>query len=318
MKGKTTQVLITPRSFGSTDPAVFNMLEDAGFSIACNDTGKVFDKATMIKKLADCEGVILGVDPMDADVIGAAPKLKAISRYGVGLDNVDLEAAARHGIRVSHAAGANSEAVADYAFALMLAVARRVPFIDRNCRAGKWIKLVSVDVNHAKLGILGLGAIGRQVAKRARGFDMDVIAYDLIWDEAFAQANGVKRALPEEIYRTCDFISMHLPLTNETKNFIGAAQIAMMKPNAILINTARGGLIDEEALLVALRDGRIYGAGIDTFSQEPPDDAWYGLDNVVIGSHCSSSTICAERNMSWAAARNLIKDLRGGEIGARR
>ncbi|NLG25911.1 MAG: phosphoglycerate dehydrogenase [Clostridiales bacterium] len=303
-------VLITPRSFGQGDRTPLNLLENAGLTLVRNDTGGILTKEQMIGRIKDCDGVVLGVDPMDADVIAAAPRLRAIARYGVGLDNVDLAAARARGIAVSRTMGANADAVADFTMALMLALARRVLPIDRGCRAGDWRKQIALDVCGGTLGILGLGAIGRGVARRARGFSMRVLAYDPYWDAAYAQANGVEYAEPERIFREGDFVSLHLPLTPETQNIVGRPQIDSMKPTAILINTARGGLVDEDALLDALKAGKLYGAGIDAFAKEPPDNPdWYALDNVVIGSHCAASTRGATANMGRMAAENLLRDL---------
>ncbi len=286
------------------------MLKEKGLEVVRNETGGILDKETMMRLLADCEGLIVGVDPVDEEVIASAPKLRAIAKYGVGVDNIDLDAAKARGIAVSRTVGANSEAVADYAVALMLAVARKVPLIDRTCRMGSWKKITTIDVSHATLGILGLGAIGKNVAKRAQGFDMEVLAYDVFWDDAYAAAHHITKATPEEIFRRSDFISVHLPLLPETENFISKPQLAMMKPNVILINTARGGLINEDDLLNALENGTIYGAGIDAFCEEPPKDPrWFTLDNVVIGSHCAASTAGASRNMGRMATANLIRDL---------
>lgn len=304
------KVLVTPRSYGKTDPEVFSMLERAGLEVVRNETGGILDQDGMKALLADCEGVIVGVDPMDAQVIAAAPKLRAIAKYGVGVDNIDMEAARARGIAVSRTVGANAEAVADYAMALILAVARKTVTIDAGCRRGDWSKLSTRDVSGAVIGILGFGAIGRHVAKRAQGFGMTVLAHDPFWDEEYAAAHGITRATPEEIYARCDIISLHLPLLPETKNMIGADQLAMMRPDAILINTARGGIIDEAALLDALERGRIYGAGIDAFAQEPPaDKRWFSLGNVVLGSHCAASTAGASRSMGRMATTNLLRDL---------
>ena len=279
------------------------MLKEKGLEVVRNETGGILDKETMMRLLADCEGLIVGVDPVDEEVIASAPKLRAIAKYGVGVDNIDLDAAKARGIAVSRT-------VADYAVALMLAVARKVPLIDRTCRMGSWKKITTIDVSHATLGILGLGAIGKNVAKRAQGFDMEVLAYDVFWDDAYAAAHHITKATPEEIFRRSDFISVHLPLLPETENFISKPQLAMMKPNVILINTARGGLINEDDLLSALENGTIYGAGIDAFCEEPPKDPrWFTLDNVVIGSHCAASTAGASRNMGRMATANLIRDL---------
>ena len=308
------KILVTPRSYGKDMPELFEQLAAAGYQVVRNETGGILDKAQVKALVADCVGVIVGVDPMDAEVLACAPKLRAIAKYGVGVDNIDMDYCKDHGIRVSRTVGANSEAVADYAMALMLAVARRVPMIDRKCRRMDWGKISTLDVSHATLGLFGLGAIGRNVALRAKGFGMKVLAYDPYWPEGFAKENDIARCEPDEIFKNADFISLHLPLMPQTEGFVGAAQLAMMKPTAILINTARGGLVDEKALLAALREGRIYGAGLDAFAQEPPeDDAWFELDNVVLGAHCAASTVGATRNMGRMATENLLKDLAGGE-----
>lgn len=304
------KILVTPRSFGKNDPYVFEMLKKAGLEVVRNETGRVLDKDTIISLLKDCDGLIVGIDPVDAEVIASAPRLKAISKYGVGIDNIDVEVVKSRGIKLSCTIGANSEAVADYTMALMLAVARKVVEIDKKCRAGKWEKPVTLDISGKTLGLIGLGSIGKLVAARARGFSMKVMAHDIFWDESYAKAHNIARATPDEIYKNADIISVHLPLTPETKNCIGQAQIDKMKPNAIIINTARGGIIDEDALYNALVNKRIYGAGIDAFVDEPPKDTrWFELDNVVLGSHCAASTEGAIRNMGRMAAMNLLKDL---------
>ena len=195
--------------------------------------------------------------------------------------------------------------------ALMLAVARKVPEIDRKCRERNWGKITTRDVSHATLGLFGLGAIGRHVALRAKGFGMKVIAYDPFWPEDFAREQQIERADAQTIFQTADFISLHLPLLPDTEGFVGERELGWMKKDAILINTARGGLVDEKALLRALKEGRIYGAGLDAFAHEPPeDDDWYDLPNVVLGSHCAASTQGATRNMGRMATENLLKDLR--------
>ena len=305
------KILTTPRSYGKDMPELFAQLEAAGYEVVRNTTGGILEKDAMKEMLADCVGVIVGVDPMDAEVLASAPKLRAIAKYGVGVDNIDMDYCKEHGIKVSRTVGANSEAVADYAMALMLAVARKVPEIDRKCRERNWGKITTRDVSHATLGLFGLGAIGRHVALRAKGFGMKVIAYDPFWPEDFAREQQIERADAQTIFQTADFISLHLPLLPDTEGFVGERELGWMKKDAILINTARGGLVNEKALLRALKEGRIYGAGLDAFAHEPPeDDDWYDLPNVVLGSHCAASTQGATRNMGRMATENLLKDLR--------
>ena len=304
------KVLVTPRSFGKNNPELFDRLRDAGLEVVRNDTGGILSEAAMKEKVADCEGVILGVDPMNAAVLACAPKLKAIAKYGVGLDNIDLGACKERGISVSRTVGANSNAVADDAFALMLAVARKVAFIDRRCRARDWSKISGIDIYGKTLGIIGLGAVGACVAKRARGFDMRVLAHDVVWDDARAKELGVERADVDTICREADVITLHAALTPENRHMINAGRLAAMKSTAILVNTARGDLVDETALLAALKENRIYGAGIDVFVQEPPENPdWYGLDNLVMGAHGASSTSGATALMGHMAVDNLLRDL---------
>ena len=202
------KVLTTPRSYGKTDPEVFAMLRAAGLEVVRNETGGILDKEGMKALLADCDGVIVGVDPIDAEVIAAAPKLKAIAKYGVGVDNIDLDAAKARDIKVSRTVGANAEAVADYAMALLLAVARKTVLIDQHCRQGDWKKITTRDVTGGTIGILGLGAIGRNVAQRAQGFGMKVLAHDPFWDEAYAKAHGITPRRPRRDFRR---VRRHLP-----------------------------------------------------------------------------------------------------------
>ena len=304
------KILVTPRSFGKNNPELFDRLRDAGLEVVRNDTGGILSETAMKEKVAQCEGVILGVDPMNAAVLACAPKLRAIAKYGVGLDNIDLDACKERGIRVSRTVGANSNAVADDAFALMLAVARKVAFIDRRCRQRDWSKISGIDIYGKTLGIIGLGAVGACVAKRARGFDMRVLAHDVVWDEARAKELGVERADVDTICREADVITLHAALTPENRHMINAERLAAMKPTAILVNTARGDLVDETALLAALKENRIYGAGLDVFVQEPPENPdWYGLDNLVMGAHGASSTSGATALMGHMAVDNLLRDL---------
>lgn len=304
------KILVTPRSFGKTDPGLFTRLKDAGLEIIRNETGAILDEAAIIELLRPCEGVIIGVDPLNKKVLEQAPNLRAISKYGVGLDNIDLEECARRGIKVSRATGSNSEAVADYAFALMLGVCRRVCYIDRRCRANDWSKVTSLDMFGKTLGIIGLGAIGKCVARRAKGFEMRIMAADEKWDENFAAEHNIIRSDVDSICAKADFITLHCDLNDSTRNLINRNRIANMKETAILINTARGGLMDEESVLKALSDNRIYGAGIDVFEHEPPKNPeWRKLDNVILGSHCSASTKGAVEMMGAISVDNLLRDL---------
>ncbi|MBC8536040.1 phosphoglycerate dehydrogenase [Feifania hominis] len=304
------KILVTPRSFARGDDRPLALLHEAGCEVVRNPFGAIMTKEQMCQAIRDCDGVIIGVDPLDREVIEAAPKLKAIAKYGVGVDNIDLDYAEARAIRVSVTRGANSNSVADYTFSLLLAAARGVPMADARCRRHRWERVQGVDVFQKTIGILGLGAIGRGVAARARGFDMRVLAYDLYWDEEYAQKQGITYAPPERIYAEADFITLHLPLTPETEHMVDAAAFESMKPTAVLVNTARGGLVDEAALVAALQSGRIFAAGVDVFCEEPPaNPALYELENLVMSAHCAAASPSAAAQMSLFAAQNLLRDL---------
>ena len=305
------KILITPRSFAQYSNEPYKKLADAGITVISNPVGGILNKDQMIEHTKDIDGIILGIDPMDADVLDTASQLKVISKYGVGTDNIDLEYCKKHGIEVTITQNANSEAVADYAFALMLAVARKVVEIDKGCRQGDWGKKVAVDVFGKKIGVIGLGAIGRGVVARAKGFSMEVYGYDVFKDEEYIKENKIRFVNPPEIIKECDFISLHLPLTPETKHLINAESLKTAKKNLIIINTARGGIINEADLYEALKSGVILGAGVDVFESEPAKDSkLLELDNVVIGSHCGASTVGAVDTMSNMAVDNIIEIFR--------
>ncbi len=304
------KVLVTPRSFGSSSPKPIEMLRDKGMEVVLNPYGRIMKEQEMTELIKDVDGIIIGVDPLNKEVLSSASRLKVISKYGVGTDNIDMEYAKKRGIPVTITAGANSDAVADYAFALMLGVARRVVPIDRECRKLNWKKITTLGVWGKTLGLIGMGNIGKGVAKRAAGFNMRILAYDVYRDEDFAKAYDVEYVTLEQLLKASDFISLHLPLTDDTRNLISYKEFEQMKDRAVLVNTARGGIINEEALLWALKENKIWGAGIDVFEKEPPDNQeFFELDNLIIGSHCAASTYDAVDNMGIMAAQNLIKHL---------
>ncbi|WP_163536322.1 phosphoglycerate dehydrogenase [Gracilibacillus sp. YIM 98692] len=305
------KVLVTPRSFGKHSQEPIDLLKEKGLDIIHNPYGRIMTKDEMIEQVKDIDGVIVGVDPLDADVLKHAQKLKVISKYGVGTDNIDVDFAKQNNIPVTVTQNANADAVADYALALMLSSARKVVHIDQECRHLNWNKITTVDMHKKTLGLVGLGNIGKKVARRAQGFDMKVLAYDLFHDKAYAEESGVEYVdTVDKIFSQADFISLHLPLNEHTQHLVGAKQFEMMKSTAVIINTARGGLIDEKALFHALNEKQIWGAGIDVFEQEPPSNTeLLSLNNLVIGSHCAASTVQAVDNMGIMASQNLINAL---------
>ena len=304
------KVLATPRSFGKNNPKPIEMLKEKGYEVIINPYGRIMTEEEMIEQINDIDGIVIGVDPLNINVLKHAKKLKVISKYGVGIDNIDIAYAKGAEIPVTRTVGANANAVADYAMALLLAVGRKVALIDKECRKLNWNKITTVEMWGKTLGLVGLGSIGKGVAKRALGFNMKVQAYDLFQDEEYAKENNIEYVSLETLLKESHFISLHLPLTKATKNLISYKEFEMMKDKAVIINTARGGIIDEEALFWALKENKIWGAGIDVFEEEPPKNKeLLNLDNIVIGSHCAASTYEATDNMGIMAAQNLIECL---------
>ncbi|RBP67326.1 D-3-phosphoglycerate dehydrogenase [Alkalibaculum bacchi] len=305
------KVLVTPRSFAKYNhQEILALFQSNNIEPIFNPYNAIMNEEQLIEALKDVDGLIVGVDPITEKVINSAPNLKAIAKYGVGIDNIDMNIAEAKKIAVSRTVGANSSAVADYSFALLMAVARRVVEIHNGCKNGDWGKKIALDVFGKKIGILGLGAIGRGMVQRAKGFNMDIYAYDIFKDEAYIQENNIKFVDVETIVQECDFISIHMPLTEETHHMINRDLLSNAKSNLVLINTARGGIVDEEALYEAIADNKIYGAGIDAFEEEPPQNSkLLSLENVVVGSHTAASSFEATNLMSLMATENIIRDL---------
>jgi glyoxylate reductase len=273
----------------------------------------------ILDKIGELDGILaLLTDKMDAEVMDRGKKLKVIANYAVGFDNVDVAAATERGILVTNTPGVLTETTADLAFTLLMATARNIVVADKFTRDGKWktwgpTLLLGQDIHHAKLGLIGLGRIGREMAKRARGFDMDVTYYDVVRNEQAERELGLKYADIDTILKESDFVSLHTPLTPETRHLIGARELSLMKPTAILINTSRGPVVDQKALYEALRDKVIYAAGLDVFDVEPisKDDPLLTLDNVTVVPHIASASFATRTRMATMAAENLIAGLKG-------
>lgn len=276
----------------------------------------------LLEKVADVEGLLsLLTERIDAEVMDAAEGLRVISNYAVGYNNIDVAAATERGIYVTNTPGILTDTTADAAFALLMAAARRIPEADRHIRARGWIHawgprmFIGTDVHGKTLGILGMGRIGSAIAKRAKGFDMKVIYHDLYRREDLEEELGIDYKSREEVLREADFVSLHVPLTPETHHMIGAGELEAMKETAILINTSRGPVVDEEALYEALRDGAIAGAGLDVFEVEPinPGSPLLDLDNIVLTPHLASGSVETRTKMATTAALNLVSVLQGKE-----
>ncbi|OIQ11084.1 phosphoglycerate dehydrogenase [Neomoorella thermoacetica] len=306
------KVVVTPRSFGATSTRPLEMLREKGYEVVLNLQGRPLKQEELLELAANADGLLVGIDEVSRQVIEGSPGLKAISKYGVGVDNIDLQAARERGIIVTNTPGVNTEAVADLAVALMLCTARQVAAADYSIRKGEWKKFMGVSLFKKTVGILGTGQIGRAVARRLKGFEADLLLYDIARDEEFAAAVGGRYAALAEVLQEADFVTVHLPLLPTTRNLIGKAELRLMKASAIIVNTARGGIIEETALVKALREKWIRGAALDTFSVEPlANEELRKLPNVVLTPHIGAYTEEAVLMMGMQAARNLIDALEG-------
>jgi glyoxylate reductase len=279
-------------------------------------------RAELLQHVRGVDGLLcLLTDKIDGEVMDeAGPQLKVISNFAVGFDNIDVPAATARKIPIGNTPDVLTDATADFAFALLMTVARRVTEAERYVHDGKWktwgpMTLLGVDIKGATLGLIGLGRIGKAVARRALGFDMRVIYYDPS-EKKSEPTLKARRVDFETLLEESDFISLHTPLTPDTRYLIDSEAFSKMKPNAVLINTARGPVVDPGALYDALKERRIFGAGLDVTDPEPLplDSPLLTLDNIVIAPHIASASKTAREKMSWMAAQNLIAGLKGERL----
>ncbi|MDZ4764810.1 MAG: phosphoglycerate dehydrogenase [Chloroflexota bacterium] len=304
----TFRIVATARSFCNTPGEHQDLLRAAGCELELRAPSHQLTADELRPLVAGVDGLILGLDRCDASVIAAANVLKVIARTGVGVDEVDLEAASARGIAVTITPGANSDAVAELTIGFIFALARSIPRVASAAARGEWLRPAAYEIGGKTLGVIGLGAIGRGVAKRALGLGLRVVGYDPIAGDV----PDVERVSIPNLLAQSDIVSLHVPLTPETRNLIDAAALATMRDGAALINTARGGLVDEDALYAALKSGKLSGAAMDAFQTEPPvGSPLLTLDNFIAAPHIGANTREAALKMSLMAAQNCLAVLRG-------
>ena len=304
------RVLIGSRSFGQSFPEHLQALADAGCEVVPNAHGRAYTAAELLETLPAMDAIVTGTDALTAAVIAASPRLKTIAKHGVGLDTVDVEAARAAGVSVTTTPGTMHHSVADLALALLLALARDVVPLHASIAAGAWAPTTGVELHGRTLGLVGLGRIGREVALRAQGFGMAVCASDPYADAAWASAHEVTLLELDELLAASDAISLHAP--GGERPLLGADELARLRPGALIVNTARGSLIDEAALAAAIRSGHVGGAGLDVFADEPPlGSPLLGLERVVATPHVGGRTRDAQRRMGELCVRNCLAGLRG-------
>jgi D-3-phosphoglycerate dehydrogenase len=313
MNLKECRLLVTPTSYGKNDPRLKTELEAQVGEVIYNPTGKPLTSTEVAQLLPGVDGYIAGLDAIDANALKMADKLKVIARYGVGFDNVDLNASKEKGVVVTNTPGANSVSVAELALGLILALARQIPEAVDAVHQGRWPRYSGVSLEGKTIGILGLGAIGKQLARRLAGFDCRIIAFDPFADLKFATSNHIEMADMEEVIKQADFLSLHLPLLPETRGLVNESFLSKMKKGSFLINTSRGEAIDETALFNALQSGHIKGAGLDAFTVEPPDaqNPLLSLPQVIATPHLGAQTDGATSNMGWLAMKDCLAVLKG-------
>lgn len=300
------RVLIASRSFGKNCPEVLDAMKAAGCVFLSQKFNGAPSEEELIAVIGEADVLISGTEPVTARVLAAAKKLKVISKHGVGVDNIDLAAATQRGIPVGVAGPAMVDAVADLTLGLVLALARQIPQGNTNVKSGKWDRFIGPELRGKVLGIVGLGQIGKAVARRGEAFGMNVIAHDAV------QTPGFRFVELPELLADADFVCVHAPLTEKTRNMFGAAQFRQMKATAFFVNMSRGELVDEGALFDALKNKRIAGAATDVFAKEPPgDNPLLKLENFIAMPHCGGQTPEALRRMGELAAENALRVLRG-------
>jgi D-3-phosphoglycerate dehydrogenase len=305
-------VLVTARSFGDGDPDLRPALEAAVREVRYNDLDRPLSAGELRTRLDGVDGLLAGLDEVDAGAL-ATPGLRVVARYGTGVDRVDLKAARRHGVTVTNTPGANAAAVAEHTLALMLLLCRPVVAADRAVREGRWPTLTGAELGRRTVALLGAGEVGSRVARAAVALGCRVLAHDPVLGEARARELGVERASLGELVERAGVLSLHVPLTEATREIVDDELLGRLAPGALLVNTARGELVDEAALVRALDGGRLAGAALDTLGAEPPPAGHplIGRDDVIVTSHIGAHTHEASAAMGRLAMEDLLAVLAG-------
>ena len=305
------KVVSCSATFGVFTHGPLERLEEAGCEVWVNPYGRVLTKPEILEYAHDADAVIVGNDDFTPDVIRKLPNLRMIARHGSGINNIAYLEATKRGIVVTNTPGANAEETADLTFALILDLERHVSQMNMELKSGQWRKRAGHSLYGKTIGVIGVGTIGQAVVRRAMGFGLDILGND-IWPDNEAAKTGLLFTSLNDLLRRSDIVTIHVPLTSATENMIGAKELRMMKDDAILINTARDGIVRQTALLKALEEGRLYGYATDVHEGEPPKHSkLYDLPNVVVTPHAGSATYEANHRMGMAVADNIIAFMNG-------
>ena len=308
------KVLISSRSFGKIESGAIDLLKNKGLEPILNPYGRKMNEQELLDLSNDVVGIVAGTEKITEKIITSNNQLRVISRYGIGLDNVDLKAASQKNVMVYNTPETPSLAVAELTLTLILNILKKISNADRNLRKKEWKPETGYLLSGKTIGIIGLGRIGKKLAQFLTPFNVKIIAYEIKPDQSFVSKNKIELVSFEKLISESDIISVHLPLTDETKYLIGKKQLESMKENAILINTARGGLVDEKALYEALKNKVIAGAALDVFENEPDIGKLKDLDNIILTPHMATFTIETRKQMEIEAVENLIMGLKETKI----
>jgi phosphoglycerate dehydrogenase-like enzyme len=310
---KKCRILITPTSFTKNDPSLISFIKDQVGEVVFNLKGRPLTSDELIPLLENIDGFIAGMDEIDRNVILSAKQLKVIARYGVGLNNVDLDAAKQQGITVTYTPGANASSVADLTIALFLLLCRPICWASEQAREGLWPRTSGLCLEGKTVGLIGLGSIGRQVATRLSGFGCRILAYDIVPLIKNVELSKVEIVELETLVSESDFISLHVPLTPQTENMVDENFLKKMKKGSFLVNTARGELIDDQALINALTDKKLAGVALDAFRKEPldKDNPLLKFPEVITTPHIGAHTDSAIRAMGWGSTFDCLAVLKG-------
>ena len=304
------KILVTARSVANT-PAALEAMRGAGHEVLVKASPSPFDPAWIAAQMAGIDALVFAMEPVSAAALEWADRLRVIARPGVGYDTVDIEAATRRGVIVTVAAGTNDQSVADFTFGLLLEATRGIAIAAESVRQKGWERVTGTEAWGKTLAIVGMGRIGQGVAKRARGFDMKILAVSPRRDEAFAREHGIHYVTLDEALAQADFLSLHAPLTPATENLIDASALARMKRGAYLINTSRGGLIDEQALALAVRSGHLGGAAVDVLRAQGAGSPspLIGLPGIIVTPHMATFTRESSERVAMSVAHSVIDAL---------
>ena len=312
------RILVSSRSFGQVAPIGNRILEEAGHDVErVGPESRPLDAAKLSRIVGDASPhcLLAGAEPIPREVLAASSALRMVQKHGVGVDNIDLVAATSRGILVANAPSTNSDAVADLAVGLMLALLRRICEANASTHAGSWERYVGHDLGKSVVGVVGTGQIGAAVARRVHAFGARLLGYDIVRDERLESACGMCYVSLDRLLSEADIVTLHAPLLPATLRMIGTSELELMKPSAFLINCARGEIVDEVALCAALRSGKLAGAAFDVFATEPPQDSpLLELDGVIATPHIAAYTYEAMEAMDRLCAQTVIDVLRHGAL----